>query len=186
MPLRHFPDYPGAEIMGYVFAPYTSPSQPYSEEARQFFSDKGYAEFEPMTWYPLSLLSQWYNHLEPAYGEGATSSYLVACGVYLANLAVLPDSFSQLPFDQIMTSWGQGIEMNYRQLEKVYAQVEFLGPTHAMQRFYMPHPDDYLYGISYGLCKRLLPPGHQFTIYFDETKPRRDYGGEETFMHVEW
>ena len=49
-------------------------------------------------------------------------------------------------------------------------------------------PDDMSYGLLYAYARRFLPPGTQFTVYYDPDIPARDYGGdrEETIIHIEW
>ncbi len=49
-----------------------------------------------------------------------------------------------------------------------------------------PYPDDLVYGVVFGFARRLLPPDVYFTVYYDAALPRRDEGGIETVIHVEW
>jgi hypothetical protein len=42
------------------------------------------------------------------------------------------------------------------------------------------------YGIIYGLAKRLLPAGIQFSVKYEEGQPNRDRGGDKSIIHVRW
>ncbi len=74
----------------------------------------------------------------------------------------------------------------YRGSDIGYVKCEKLAPTHYLLHIRWPWVDDIAYGTVYGMCKRFLPPGTGYAVYYDESGARVDYGDAETLLHVEW
>jgi len=47
-----------------------------------------------------------------------------------------------------------------------------------------PYPDDFDYGIIYGMARRFCPKDLQFTVYHDNDAPCRKTGGDSCTYHV--
>jgi len=74
----------------------------------------------------------------------------------------------------------------YRGTAIGYVKCEKLSPTPYRLHIRWPWVDDIAYGTVYGMCKRFLPHGMGFAVYYDESGSRVDFGDAETLLHVEW
>jgi hypothetical protein len=144
----------------------------------------GFEEIDPDGWYPLSefqnLLTDLVTHPNQAFN-------LVAIGMGIAQYALMPPGFENMPFEQWVKGWNDHYQTNFRNGpvgEKTAVRV-------GNQHYKVIHegttmPDDLEYGVLYGFAKRLLPRGTSFTVWYDENIPRMDDGGNQTVLHVKW
>ncbi|MCE7947277.1 MAG: hypothetical protein DYG88_07595 [Chloroflexi bacterium CFX4] len=106
----------------------------------------------PNHWYPLQTILNFYHDVANA--EGGMFN-LVAIGLKVAELYPLPPH---------VTTFGQQLEMANELNRAAYRNgncgeiiTERLAETHYRVTMHLPFPPDLLYGIWWGLAKRLVP-----------------------------
>jgi hypothetical protein len=144
----------------------------------------GLEDIDSARWYPaenyLDFLNDLVRHPDLMFN-------LVAIGMSIAEIGLMPPGLENATFPQMVEKWDQHYQANFRNGDvgnKTTVQVD-------RQHYKIVHnktviPDDFEYGVLYGFAKRFLPPGTQFTVWFDEDTPRMDEGGEQTIIHVQW
>lgn len=143
----------------------------------------GLETIDPERWYPLQSWLNVFNELE-AGGMTKIESF-VSVGMTIVETAVLPPEFDRLSFDRIIEMIDYAYKMNNRGTEIGEYKGETVSPRHVRVTITAPYPDDYNYGILYGFARRYLGRGH-FTVFYDDTLPRREEGGKNTVIHVVW
>jgi len=135
-------------------------------------------------WYPaemfLELLNEMSTHPNMMYN-------LVAIGISIAEVAIMPPELENASFEQVVKFWNAHYQANFRS--------GYVGQKKAVQVDYHHYkvihdgtimPDDLEYGVLYGFAKRFLPPGTSFSIWYDEDVLRIDEGGTQTIIHAQW
>ncbi len=105
----------------------------------------------------------------------------------IAEAAIMPPEVKNASFEQIMEGWDANYQTNFRNGPVGHKIPVLVEPKH--YKLILDHTimsDDMEYGSLYGFAKRCLPRGTHFTVWYDETAPRRDQGGEQTVLHVRW
>lgn len=114
-------------------------------------------------------------------------SNLVSIGMSIAEYGHMPPGMEHPTFEQIVESWDEHYQANYRNGDAGHKHATKVGPNHykiVLDKTVVP--DNLEYGVLYGFAKRFLPPGTYFTVWFDEDVLRMDEGGEQTVLNVEW
>jgi hypothetical protein len=143
----------------------------------------GLDKIQPDKWYPLQDFLDVINDMMAA---GGTTGDLVSIGMKMAETAVFPPEFDEMPLTEIMRDWNTAYELNNRGSDIGGFKVEIISDTHVKVTYRIPYPDDYNYGVFFGTAKRFLPEGTDFIVEYDADTPRRDDGGEETVVHIIW
>jgi hypothetical protein len=169
----------GSSLLGFIQCIRSKDIGPYLEK-------HGLTNIDPNGWYPVQT---WLDVLSDLAEErpGQVMFDFVSVGMAVAAVIPLPEEYyASLPFEEaLLASGGSGYKRNHRGDAGEHS-VEKVGEHHIKITIRTPYPDDLLYGVYYGLSRRFLPPGHHFTLQYDEETPRRDKGGEVTIMHLTW
>jgi len=175
---------PKAEVNGYSLLGFFQCLR--REEIRPFLDAYGLDELDPDKWYPVQDWLDVLNHVAEERPGQAIFDF-VAVGMKVAETTRFPPEFDTLPLTEIFRIGNEDFRTNQHRGGDVGEIVlEVIGPKHVIQKVRTAYPDDFWYGIFYGICRRYLLPGTQFTLYYDEDTPRRDHGGEWTLIHIMW
>lgn len=153
-----------------------------SENFSDLFEKAGLLDKSPDDWVPLQILLDIFNEMEE---RGGAMLDFVAIGIRGAQDLEYPPEFLALPMeDKIFALAAQYPLFNRGTIG--YVKSEKVADRHILFRLKTPMPDDWWYGIGYGLFKRFLPDTMSFKAYYDTEHPHHDQGGEETLVHFEW
>jgi hypothetical protein len=147
------------------------------------FARHGLGDVDPEAWYPVQL---WFDAINEIASSEAAMIDLVGLGMKsVQNVNISPEARAMPVSDYL-----QGAAKTYPNVNRGTdigeARGEVVDEHHVRMILRMPHPDDFWYGAYYSLMKQLLPPGTPFKVYYDKEIPRRELGGKETILHIEW
>jgi hypothetical protein len=143
-------------------------------------------QIQPDQWYPQQIWLDVFNDIA-ATSRGSASSDFVSIGMKLIEVMAIPPDFEAVPFLDKLRMFGQVYsQVNNRGHDIGYITTEVLHPTHVAMHDASPYPDDFVYGAYFSYARRFLPKGTDYSVYFDASTPRRDEGGSETIVHIEW
>ncbi len=166
----------GGAIHGFISATNKENIWPHLEKLKM-------TDIDPSAWYPKQLYLDLWNSI--AESNESHMFDFVSIGMTIAELA-WPKEFDGQPFESILMKWGDAFATVNRGTDCGYIRTEKVADKHFKIIHHTPDPDDLNYGVVYGTCRRFLPEGVAFTVYYDEDQPRRDEGGEQTIIHIEW
>jgi len=175
---------PKVEVSGYPMLGFIQCLR--KEEIAPYLELRGLLNINPEGWYPVQ---KWLDVLSDLAEErpGQAMFDFVAVGMKLIELTPFPPEWDALPLGQIFAFANQNYaSAQHRGGDAGEITTELIRPKHAITKLRTPYPDDFWYGVFYGFCRRYLPPGTHFTVYYDENTPRREQGGEQTLIHITW
>ncbi len=145
----------------------------------------GMVNLDPNTWYPLHKLLDAINEL--AETPNHTLNF-VAIGMMVGEIIPFPPEYGEPTLENVIHHWDDLYQGLHRNGYVGGIRYEKVGKRHDKTMHSTTYPDDMSYGLLYAYARRFLPPGTQFTVYYDPDIPARDYGGdrEETIIHIEW
>ena len=175
---------PKAELNGYAFLGFIQCLR--KEEIRPYLEAHGLDHIDPEGWYPVQVCLDMMSDL--AQGRpGEVMFDFVAMGLKVAETTHYPPEFEHLSLPKIFEIGNEGYKtVQHRGGDAGEIVLEIVGPKHVIQKLRTPYPDDVWYGVFYGFCRRYLPPGTHFTLYYDPKAPRREQGAEYTLLHITW
>lgn len=180
---RYEPLGPGCEVRGASMLAFVKSAR--EENIQTILERHGLDNIDPDRWYPLETWLDVFNDIAEA-GSMEAVFNLVGIGISTIDTAVLPPDFDILPFNEVIMRTDEVYSLNTRGENRGEYSCELVGDRHIRMIITAPYPDDYHYGIIYGLARRFLPRGTGFTVYYDLYEPRREQGGEATIIHLEW
>lgn len=174
---------PKLEVMGFVPLGFFGNLQ--EDTIRPILNDLGLniTQFQPDAWYPFQLVLDILDRFQQ-YGD--TMFNYVAFGMRVAETAYLPPELSSEDFAQFLLNFEKLYPQRYRNGNPGYVHVQRLAERQIRLMFDVPYPDDTFYGLFYGYCLRLLPQGTPFSVAYDPDSLRKDAGGQETTLLIEW
>jgi hypothetical protein len=145
----------------------------------------GVADLDAMSWYPLS---DFLNALNDLAANPNVAFNMVAIGMKIGQDVPLPPNMPDPTLPDVLAVWDELYQMLHRNADVGRIIVEKVTDTHYTTAHSVPYPDDMSYGILHAYGKRFLPAGTNFTVFYDEDAPARDYGGtgESTLIHIKW
>ncbi len=143
----------------------------------------GLTDVQPDEWYPTQKLLDVFNMMV---ADGKAAS-IVAVGLSTAEKLEYSEELEHAPLEDILSRWPSVYEQNHRGEGAGHLEVQKLDHNHWIVRLVDSiFPDDATYGVAYGFCKRFLPPGTSFMVEYESLTDRRDFGGNETVIHITW
>ena len=174
---------PQSETIGINFHAFTDNLQ--SADTRPIMEKHGVADVEPFEWYPSVNLLNALNEI--AENPNLVTNF-VAIGMKIGEAVPFPPEMVDPTLPEVLMIWDdlyQGLHRNgdMGEIKCIKHSDKHYETVHTV-----PYPDDMSYGIQYAYGRRLLPPGTQFTVYYDPEHPARDHGGtsEGTSIHIKW
>lgn len=160
----------------------------YMENLREFHSSSilrrhGLANLEPNQWVSTQ---KFLDALNEMWQKSDFMSMLVAVGMSVGELVPMPQAHPDLA--EALNTWNDLYQRLHRNADVGQIKCERENATHFKLTFTDLYPDDFSYGMMYGYAKRFLPPGTQFSIYYDPKVTPRDRGGRDgcTVIHARW
>lgn len=142
----------------------------------------GLSEIDPERWYPQQVWLDVFNDIEV---ESDSMSNLVSIGMKIADTA--PPELINIPFVDLMKGFGENsYKTHNRGADIGYLDTKVISDTHLEMHDGTPYPDEFVYGAYYGMARRFLPAGSNFTVKYDEDEPIRSKGGSVTIVHIIW
>ncbi len=179
--MRKFTCPPNVETIGANILSYIKNMEDHSTPF--YVEQSGLTDVQPDEWYPTQQLLNVFNMMV---AEGKASS-IIAIGLSIAANLQYPPERENAPLGDILAGWPEVYLQNHRGEGAGELQTEKLGDNHWIVRLVdFIFPDDVTYGVAYGFCKRFLPRGTQFLVEYESITDRRDFGGEETIIHITW
>jgi len=175
---------PKAEVIGYSMLGFSQCLR--KEGIMPYLKLHKLADITPEGWYPLqSWLDVLSDLAETRQGEAMFD--FVAVGMKVVETSPFPPGSESLSLPEAFEVAKQGYFAGYHRGGGVgEIVIETPTPKHLLLKYKTPYPDDFWYGVLYGMSRRFLPRGTHFTVYYDELEPRREQGGEWTVIHITW
>jgi hypothetical protein len=173
---------PNIEVTGQQAIAYVNNIR--STEIRPALTKYGLATINPTAWYPLQNLL---NVLSDLSEKPDWSSNFVSIGMAMADTAPLPDE--DAPVEEFLLRINGAYQAVHRGGETGMFEVQKVDEQHfqLINEIKTAYPDDVVYGLVYGLVRRILPKGTTITVRYDESSgPRRDNGGDFTVLDILW
>jgi hypothetical protein len=183
MPKHYAPFHPDHEFLGRVVLNMRSALGSQLVTFEKVFEKYGLGDVDPAAWYPAQ---KWFDVINEIAEMGFPMMDFVGIGMKTVENAVIPPEARALPITEFLTGATKTYSLHNRGTDIGEQRCEVVSDTHVKMILRMPHPDDFWYGAFYGLMRNLLPVGTRVTVYYDKTQPRRDEGGEETVIHIDW
>lgn len=170
------------EILGQMISDFTGAIG--SDQFHSLIEKYGYRKVDPKQWYSLQ---QFLDFTEDLRKQSGGRLNLVSIGISMAMNGVFPPDLDQMPILEILKLIPLSYPLNNRGTNIGYVKAEILTAMHVKFMIKNPYSEDMIYGTTYGIMKRFATPQKlSFTVYYDENVPRREEGGEETIIHIEW
>lgn len=141
-------------------------------------------DIQPEEWYSCRDWLGFINELAETAGFTGIGS-LVAIGLKIAEYQIVPPELENASLGQMLEMWDKVYQMNHRGDVGTIETVK-ISDTHYKCIHKNVYPDDLHYGVAYGMARRYLPPGTEFTVKYDEDILAMDRGGDQTIIHVMW
>ncbi len=174
---------PNSETLGTILSSFSDNLQ--GSDTYPVMEKHNMVNLDPMGWYPVQRLLDALNELAE---RSNLSSSLVAIGMKIGETVPIPPEIPDPTVEQVLMIWDELYQGLHRGADLGCVQIEKIADNHFKTIHTNPYPDDMSYGILYTFGRRFLPPGTQFTVYYDNDFPGRDYGGTtgETTIHIQW
>jgi hypothetical protein len=154
------------------------------DELQPYFQKYGIAQCNPGDYYPVESLAHMMDDIIHD-RQSLDSMYdFVSMGIANGLSIPLPPEVDTL--EKWLTIFESRYPTLYHGTNIGYVKCEKLAGSHYQVRVCWPWVDDIAFGMIYGMCKRFLPHGHTFYVYYDDQSVRADQGGPETIIHVSW
>ncbi len=143
----------------------------------------GIDTIDPEAWYPLQI---WLDVLNEIHLNLSSMSYFVTIGMSIAEALPFPEHFNDLPLLDVLQLAPQGYTIDHRGDDIGSIDTEQIDERSLRFIVRTPYPDDFFYGVCYGLAQRFAGPDQMFTVQYDNSMPRRDLGGQQTVIEIRW
>jgi hypothetical protein len=184
MPQRYQAFDPTAEVVGRSILGFVQCTQ--YDEIAPYLEKYGFAHVDPKSWYPMQTWLDVLTDIAAARTGMETMFDFVSIGMKLAEVVPLPAEYDKLPFNEALLATGaKGYQLNHRG-NAGEQSVMLAGDKHIQVRIRCPYPDDMFYGFYYGLARRFMPRGSNFTVSYEDSTRRHDQGGEVTVLNITW
>lgn len=154
------------------------------ENIAPFLEVHGLTDIIPDQWYSQQTWLDVLNDLAEE-SPGSAMFNFVAVGMKASETSPIPREVDALPVDQAFKLVNDAYVAQFHRGNAGEVITELVEARHLKFTVRVPYPDDLFYGSICALARRLLV-GKQFTVRYDEDKPRRDQGSEETIIHPTW
>lgn len=156
-------------------------------EFQDLIAKHGLDNIDTTQWYPVQQVFDLFNDITAR--MGGVGQVFVAMGMRIAEQSDFPPEMKEeLTLIGILEGWQEHYAVNHTGGELPPVTTVKLADTHYQMHFRPDHlyPFDLVYGMVYGFCRLLLPPGTAFVVkYDDEKNPYRDYS-KGVIVDVRW
>lgn len=134
-------------------------------------------------WHPLQ---QWLDVLSDIQNEPGFQSTLnlIDIGRTFAQTAYLPDNINTL--EDALIATNDTYQLNHRGGYAGEYSIIIMGPGHLQVIDHTPYPEDFTYGMIYGLAQRFRPPGVYPIVQHADDQPCRKRGDDSCTFDITW
>lgn len=173
---------PDTQVLGAVVLSILGSSR--NDELKTYFERYDIKECEPDKFYPVKSFIGMIDEIVRD-RQGLDSMYdFVSMGISNGLSVPLPPEVDTL--EKWLTIFSGRYQTLYKGSDIGYVYCDKLAEGHYQLRICWPWVDDIAYGMIYGMCQRFLPAGSNYIVYYDDSVPQADKGGNETVIHVEF
>jgi hypothetical protein len=173
---------PGVEAIGESIRAFADNLQ--ALETRPAMQTYGLLNAAPDEWYPLQPLLDGLNEIAQRPGISAD---LAAIGMEIGTVISVAPHIQNPTLWDALANWNEVYQIIHRNGDVGSIVCEKVDEKHYKTIHTCLYPDDFNYGIVYGYARRFLPPGTDFTVFYDPDVTPRDQGGSgPTIIHVMW
>lgn len=141
----------------------------------------GLQEIDPEQWYPQQA---WLDVLRDVIGRGNAMFNLVSIGMKLAELFPMPPDIRTM--HEALGAVDDIFRMSNPDAEPGIMRTENVEPRHVRIVSATPYPDDFEYGVIYGLARRYLPPDGHLVVRHVDDAPCRKNDGDTCTYDITW
>jgi len=135
----------------------------------------GLTEIDPQGWYSQQMWLDVLKEVVETSGEGMFD--FVAIGLSLATLAPFPPTVDTIP--KAFEAMGKVYAGNHRNGYVGEWVCESFDAHSVYERVKSPYPDDFLYGVTYGIGKRFVPRSGALIV-------TREAKGDVCYFTIKW
>lgn len=174
---------PGAETVGLLLNSWADNLQ--GDETRPTMEKYGVVNLDPMSWYPVQMLLDAMNEL--AENFNMMQNY-VAIGMKIGETVPIPPEIENPTLEDVLMIWDDLYQGLHRGADCGCIKIEKVSDTYFKTIQSVVYPDDMSYGVLYAYGQRFLPPGTDFTVFYDpDVTPRHKGGtGDTTYINIQW
>ena len=140
-------------------------------------------DIQPDKWYRLK---PWLDVINELSTQPGFTSNMVAVGLKVAEHAIASPEMAGVTLGQMLEAWNTQFHAIHRHGEIGCVVTEKVHDKYYRTIHRHIYPDDLNYGLGYGFAHVCLPPGTNFTVWYENDDQRLDKGGEETVICVSW
>lgn len=140
-------------------------------------------EIDPQAWYPAQDLANLFQEISNAPNASPT---FVSLGMAAAQIGIdaLPPAMKDLPLEVFLSKYDDIWQARHRNGDIGHVRFEKVDDNHMILRYNAIYPDDIFYGVFYAYTRHFRPKHLGFSVTYDETALRQDFGGEESVIHI--
>jgi hypothetical protein len=147
--------------------------------ARRVVNKHIIGELDPSGWYPQQT---WLDILRDAAEEMQLD--LLTVGNRVASSLPMPDCVFSL--GRLLELVEDNYQTTHRHTDTVRVTATQIGDREVHIVDNSPYPDEFQYGMIFGLFQRLMPMDANLTVRYDESAPTRRDGADTTTYIVTW
>lgn len=136
---------------------------------------------DPTAWYPQRY---WRDVFEWLLGKPDAMTNLVAVGMRIGNIMDLPSGCTTLA--EVLLNWDSLYHLHHRNGEIGHVRSTQIGPKYIRVAHPAAYPDHFLYGMAYGLARRLRPPTESFTVRYPHPEECEEDPTQYVVLDVLW
>jgi hypothetical protein len=152
---------PGTETIGQLLNSWYENLQ--SDETRPIMEKHGMVNLDPFTWYPVQMLLDATNEI----AESNMTPNFVAIGMKIGEGVPLPPDMVNPTLEDVLMIWNDLYQGLHRGGDVGYIKIEKVSDTYFKTIQAGIYPDDMSYGVLFAYGRRFLPPGTEFTVFYD-------------------
>jgi len=172
---------PTTKVSGQAVLTFVESVQP--EDIQRFQIKYNLVTIDPQRWYSGQTLMAMMNEMAQ---EANLSGNLVGIGISAAERMWLPRELIGATLPDVLYGWGTIYNQQHSSGGNGYIRTDKITDTHYTTSHCTIYPDDYSYGLAYGLARRFLPVSSHFKVKYDANIPTRDNGDDVTIIHLWW
>lgn len=134
-------------------------------------------------WYPLQRWLNVFDDILAVQGFQSTLN-LVDIGRTYVNTAYLPEDIDTL--EDALIAINDTYQLNHRNGYAGEMSIIIMGPGHIQVVDHTPYPEDFSYGMIYGVAQRYRPEGVRLIVRHDDEQPCRKRGDDSCTFDISW
>ena len=134
---------------------------------------------EANEWY---LLQTWLDFLTDLKNEPNHTVNFTSIGLQIASQ--LPHQEEAKSYEEVLLNHPTLYHSTHRNGYDGDYSIEKMSDDHFVVTVKVPYPDDLVYGSLWGEANRYVPKDRLFSIGYDSSATRREFGGDTTVIYI--